>query len=119
MLIRLKTFPFFPFLLVLLLAATAESAPEIPSYEKGRGLFDNKCTLCHTIGGGKKIGPDLKGITERRKRDWVLRWIDNPEDVIASGDDIAREMVMDYPIWMPSIGLSKNEIINLLSYLES
>ena len=117
--VRLKAFPFFPFLWVLFLAAAAESAPGVPSYEKGNGLFDQKCAPCHTIGGGNKIGPDLKGVTERRKRDWLLRWIENPEQVIASGDEIAREMVKDYAIRMPSVGLSKEEIMDLLSYLES
>ncbi len=27
------------------------------------------CKACHTIGGGKLIGPDLKGVTERRDED--------------------------------------------------
>ncbi len=118
-LIRLKTFPCFLLLWVFLLAAAAESAPEVPSYEKGSGLFERKCAPCHTIGSGKKIGPDLKGVTERRRRDWLLRWIDNPEDLIASGDAIAVDMVKNYPIKMPSPGLAKEEIMDLLSYLES
>ena len=101
------------------LTAGAESAPGVPvRFDKGRMLFDQKCAPCHTIGGGKKIGPDLQGVTERRKREWLIRWIDNPGELIASGDSVAGELVKGYAIKMPSSGLSKEEIGDVLSYLE-
>jgi cytochrome c2 len=37
--------------------------------------FNGRCTACHTYGKGIKVGPDLKGVTERRKRDWLLKFI--------------------------------------------
>ena len=30
--------------------------------------FTTRCTACHTFGKGVKVGPDLKGVTERRQR---------------------------------------------------
>ncbi|MDD1749458.1 MAG: c-type cytochrome, partial [Methanothrix sp.] len=47
--------------------------------EKGKAIFDSKCTLCHTIGGGKKIGPDLKGVTQRRAEEWIVKFISDPD----------------------------------------
>ena len=111
---------FFPLLWVCILAATAESLPEVSdSFEKGRLLFEQKCAPCHTIGGGKKVGPDLNGVTQRRNRDWLVRWIDSPKEMIASGDATSKEIVKGYAIRMPSSGLSKEEIADVLSYLES
>ena len=33
-----------------------------------RTFFRQNCANCHTIGGGRLTGPDLKGVTERRDR---------------------------------------------------
>ena len=33
------------------------------------------CNACHSIGEGKKIGPDLKGVTERREEAWLIKFI--------------------------------------------
>jgi len=109
----------FPILWVCILVAAAESATEVSgSYERGKALFDHKCAPCHSIGGGKKVGPDLSGVTGRRKKDWLTKWIDNPEEMIASGDATAKEIVKGYTVRMPSTGLSKEEISDVLSYLE-
>lgn len=68
----------FPLLWVFIFSSVVESALNISgSYDMGRAIFDQKCAPCHTIGGCKKIGPDLRGVTERRKRDWLIRWLDN------------------------------------------
>lgn len=110
---------FFLLLWVCILAATGESASEVTgSYDRGRALFAQKCAPCHTIGEGKKVGPDLSGVTDKRKRDWLARWIDNPEEMIASGDTTAKEIVKGYAIRMPSVGLSKEESGDLLDQRE-
>ncbi len=38
----------------------------------GRLLFEQKCTACHTIGAGIRVGPDLSGVTERRSEDSLM-----------------------------------------------
>jgi len=47
---------------------------------------------CHTIGGGKLVGPDLKGVEERKDREWLLGFIVNPSGVLASGDAYALKL---------------------------
>jgi hypothetical protein len=63
--------------------------------EDGKQLFQ-PCAACHTIGGGKLIGPDLKGITERLDRDWLKRFINNSTEVINSGDEYAVKLFEEY-----------------------
>ena len=54
--------------------------------------FATNCSGCHTIGGGALLGPDLKGLSERQSREWLVNWILNPLGVLASGDAYALEL---------------------------
>ena len=49
-------------------------------------LFSTKCASCHTFGKGERVGPDLKGLTERHPRPWLLTWIRSSDKMIRSGD---------------------------------
>jgi protein SCO1 len=65
--------------------------------EAGKTLFDQSCASCHSIdGSGTSYGPDLQTVTQRRDRDWLVRWIAAPDKVIESGDAIATELVQKY-----------------------
>jgi protein SCO1/2 len=82
-------------------------------------LFQSRCSACHSIGEGDKIGPDLKGVTSRRDRAWLTRYISDPEQVRAAGDPAAKELSQKYKIVrMPNTGLIKTELEAVLSYLE-
>lgn len=54
-----------PWVATMSLAGVAfgASAPQegSASAEEGEALFMEKCSPCHTIGGGKGVGPDLAG----------------------------------------------------------
>src|SRR5437016_13712668 len=55
--------------------------------------FGKRCTACHTYGKGIKVGPDLKGVNERRKPDWLLKFIRSSSSVIKSGDPVATALL--------------------------
>jgi mono/diheme cytochrome c family protein len=87
--------------------------------EPGQAIFEQKCKSCHSIGGGRIVGPDLKGVTERRERDWLIRFIVSPDELIAQGDPIAKQLVEEYGIPMPNMGLSEPEAEEVLAYIEA
>src|SRR5262245_48820540 len=68
------------------------SAPEVPPDL----LFARQCSSCHTIGKGDLVGPDLKGVTTRRDREWLLRFIRSSREVIESGDTTASTLFERY-----------------------
>ena len=72
---------------------------------------------CHTIGGGKLVGPDLKGVTERRKEDWLRKWLKNP-DAMLQTDPIAKEMLKQYLVPMPNQGLTDADIDALIAHFK-
>src|SRR5437762_3205955 len=56
--------------------------------------FKKICSACHTFGKGIKVGPDLKGVTERRQRSWLLKFVRSSQTVIQSGDPTDRKSVV-------------------------
>ncbi|MEK9136582.1 MAG: c-type cytochrome [Bacteroidota bacterium] len=55
--------------------------------------FKQNCMSCHTIGGGRLTGPDLKNVTQRKDRAWLTTFIQDPKSVIDAGDAYAQELV--------------------------
>jgi mono/diheme cytochrome c family protein len=71
----------------LILAVPAAYTQESADY------FRQNCMSCHTIGGGRLTGPDLKNISQRKDRDWLVKFIINPRAVIDAGDPYALELM--------------------------
>ena len=88
--------------------------------EAGEYLFASRCSSCHTIGQGDKLGPDLLGVTQRRERAWLLRYIQVPDKVLASGDPIAAALYEKYSkARMPNVNLGSADAAAIVSYLEA
>jgi len=85
--------------------------------DDGAAIFSAKCAACHTIGKGKTVGPDLKGITTTESHDWLVKWVSSPSTLIKSGDPTATKLVKDYPLQMPDLGLSTSDVEAVLSYI--
>ena len=81
----------FPVLFALLLVASAAMA-----WQAGpAAYFEQNCSACHTIGGGAAVGPDLKNVTQRAPRHWLVEFIRNPDAKIAARDPYATKLVAE------------------------
>src|SRR5471032_272502 len=93
---------------------------EIKITHKGQYLFATRCSACHTIGHGDKIGPDLLEATARRNRAWLARFIATPDKVLEEKDPIATAMFQKYKqIQMPNLKVSPEDVGYLIDYLET
>lgn len=113
-------------------ASTTEPAKteiEVPSFEistspadiaKGEEVFAQKgCPACHKVGGGKLVGPDLKGVLGRRDETWVKKMILRP-DVMVKEDETARKLLAEHLTPMPNQGVDPSrELPLILAYLKS
>lgn len=96
----------------------ADAAPLV--LDPGQYLFQSRCGVCHTIGNGDKIGPDLAGVTTRRERSWVARYLNSPDKMRAEGDPTALELAKKYKtVRMPDQRLGGADLTAILSYLET
>jgi protein SCO1/2 len=88
--------------------------------ENGQRLFQSKCSACHTLGQGDKLGPDLAGVAARRERAWLTRYIQDPDEVLAAGDPIATALFNKYKkVGMPNLRLGSSDVAELVSFLEA
>ena len=95
----------------------AEARPLV--LDKGEYFFQSQCSVCHTLGQGDKMGPDLMGVTARRDRAWLARYITAPDKLLAEGDPIATALFQKYQYArMPNLRLSSDEVAAVLSYVE-
>jgi len=110
-------------------AAPAAAALEVPKITistdaaviaQGKDLFATKgCVGCHKIGGGKLVGPDLKGVTARRDQDWVVKMILRP-DVMVKEDETAKKLLAEHMVPMPNQNVdAQKELPLLLAFLKS
>lgn len=83
----------------------------------GQTIFEQKCVACHSAGSDRLIGPGLAGITTRRDRDWVKRFIMQPDQVLNSNDPIAAELLQQYQVVMPNLGVTDAEAEALIAFL--
>ena len=98
-------------------ASYAQAAP-ISITHKGQYLFSTRCSACHTVGGGDRVGPDLIGVTNVRKHDWLTRFIQSPDRVLAAKDPVATALFKKYNrIVMPNLQLGPDDVQYLINYL--
>ena len=115
---RIKNIELFKFIIILLF--TIHYALCTVFAQDGKAIFNRDCIACHTIGEGKKVGPDLKDITKRRDINWLSKFINNSQDLIASGNPEAKKVFEENnKIPMPPHEFTKAEIISLLNYINN
>jgi nitrite reductase (NO-forming) len=94
----------------------ATPAPSDPAAMQGKLEFESKCLACHSVGQGRKLGPDLLGITRRRDDAWLTRWLKSPEKMLETDPD-AKAMLKEYNnLPMPNQNLSDAEVRQYLQY---
>ena len=94
----------------------ASKTPTEPDAVQGKLAFESKCLACHSVGQGKKLGPDVAGVTKRRTDEWITRWLKSPEKMLET-DPAAKAMLKEHNnIPMPNQSLTDTEIKQYLKY---
>ncbi len=105
----------FLFLLASTKAMLAQDAAE------GETLFKNNCAACHNTSDETLVGPGLKGVTGRRPIEWIVKWVHNPQAVIASGDKYANDLYNKFnkAAMTPYPNFSEAQIKGIVAYIDA
>ena len=83
---------------------------------KGQGIYDLKCSACHKLTDQRVVGPGWKGITERRKPEWIMNMITNV-DVMLEQDPEAQKMLEECLTRMPNQNMTIDDARAVLEFM--
>ena len=108
----------FIFSLTLLFAGNMVFAQDAA---EGETLFKNNCAACHNTNDEVLVGPGLKGVSERRPIDWIIKWVHNPQAVIGSGDKYANDLYTKFnkAAMTPYPNFSDDQIKGIVAYIDA
>jgi protein SCO1 len=97
-----------------------DQAQRIGPQTRGAYLFRTRCDSCHTIGEGDRLGPDLAGVAASRPRAWLIRWLKEPDKMLAEKDPVATALKLKFRnVPMPNLGLDDLEAKALIDFMET
>lgn len=94
-------------------AATVDAALA----ETGKKTFESKCASCHKF-EAKYVGPALKGVTERRKPEWIMNMILNSTEMTQK-DPEAKKLFATFMMAMPNQNMDEKSARAVLEYFRS
>ena len=81
---------------------------------EGKAIFEGKCIACHQL-DKKGVGPEMMGLTERRKPEWIMNMILNPVEMTKQ-DPMGKKLLDEYKTQMTFQNLTQGEARSLLEY---
>lgn len=84
---------------------------------KGETLFNTKCAACHKI-DSKLVGPPLKDVTKRRRPEWIMNMMLNPQQMTME-NPTAKELFATYLVQMTYQDVSQDDARAILEYFRN
>ena len=83
---------------------------------EGQKVAEVKCTSCHKQSDEKLVGPGWKGVTTRKKPEWIMNFITNPDPMIDKDPEVQAQLEICL-VRMPNQGLKDDEARAILEYM--
>jgi protein SCO1 len=100
--------------------ASYSEAKPLPDLSKAEDVYRFRCSACHSMGSDSELGPGLAGVTLKRDRAWLQRWLKEPDKMLVEKDPVAVELYNRYnKIIMPNLRLSDSDIEALILFMEA
>lgn len=88
--------------------------------QEGEVIFKQNCGVCHRVGGGRSVGPDLIGVTNKRSEEWLMKWTKSSQALVKSGDADAKAIFDEFGgMVMPDQNLSDADIKSIYAFIAS
>lgn len=85
--------------------------------EKGKEIFGVKCVSCHKF-DVRLVGPPLKDVTKRRKPEWIMNMMLNPQQMTQE-NPAAKELFTQYLVQMTFQDVSHDDARAILEYFRA
>ncbi len=82
----------------------------------GEKIQSVKCSACHKLTEDRLVGPGWKGVTERRRPEWIMNFITNPDPMIDK-DPVVQAQFELCLIRMPNQSLTDDDARAILEFM--
>lgn len=79
--------------------------------EKGKAVYDANCAICHTVNGGRAMGPDFNIVSYTRKKERIAQYAKDPYSLYKTFGYSANAM--------PTLPLKDEEFQDVADYIDS
>jgi cytochrome c5 len=83
---------------------------------RGKAIYEMKCQACHKLDEVRVVGPGWKGVTQRRKPEWIMNMITNVE-VMLEKDAEAQKLLELCLTRMPNQNVSIGDARDVLEFM--
>lgn len=85
---------------------------------KGKAAYEMKCLACHKLDETRLVGPGWKGVTSKRKPEWIMNMITNVDTMLET-DEEAQKLLELCLVRMPNQNVSEPEAREILEFMRS
>ncbi len=86
--------------------------------DAGQKIYDLKCSSCHHLDNTKLVGPGWKGVTQRRKPEWIMNFVTNTDENLDK-NATAQTLLEECMVRMPNQNLSDDDARHILEFMRN
>lgn len=83
---------------------------------KGKAVYELKCAACHKLSDKRVVGPGWKGVTDKRKPEWIMNMVLNV-DIMLDKDPVANALFKECLTRMPNQNLTEADARDVLEFM--
>ncbi len=91
-------------------------ALDVAKANSGEKIADVKCSSCHKMTEERLVGPGWSGVTKRRKGEWIMNFISDPDPMIEK-DPVVQAQLELCLVRMPNQNLSDSEARDVYEFM--
>jgi mono/diheme cytochrome c family protein len=89
---------------------------EAERVSRGKAIYDMKCAACHKLDETRIVGPGWKGLTKKRRPEWIMNMITNV-DIMLERDPEAQKLLELCLTRMPNQNVSIGDARDVLEFM--
>ncbi len=99
---------------------SAFAGTAVVSPDKGKMIFSERCTSCHTV-NKQLVGPALAKVDEKHTIDWIVNFVHSPKALIQKNDKQAVALFNEFnQVVMPDHkDLTTDDIRSIVAYIKA
>jgi mono/diheme cytochrome c family protein len=95
---------------------TLHTPLELDRVNRGKSIYDMKCSACHKLTDQRVVGPGWLGVSKARKPEWIMNMILNVE-VMLDQDPEAQKLLELCLTRMPNQNVSIGDARDILEFM--